>query len=650
MHVYCVSRARRHLCVSEQHQNGVIRRVKCCCDWRLHSTLLDFRTQKSVPLARPVTRRHTAITRIIHLKMVVPQGVSTTRTPEQVAALQERTNLALLDIVRDNFNTQYASKAPSLARFRDAVDANGGTFNDDSLLADFRSYVSLSTYDAYKPFVDKFNARPCKEEDVKDLLSPGLPDFLAVSSATSGATPKVLLKYNHNARLNRPPLRILDPKNPDPLAALICTQYREVREIEDTSGQVVQRIPLCIVTGGVLRRSLGWYIDDERRLSSPVAGYAVPWAATTIGHLPSFLIIHALFFLAHRDLDHFAVPFATLFLDLIRHMDAQWPLLVACVRDGTVPDLQGIDHIRAYLQKWFFSDPERAAELLDIGPPSSREGWFTRVWPSASMLSTVCSGQFATILPKVRSIVGPNVSLRSSGYRASEATIGLPHDPAKLDEFVLKSDSVIEFLDVSRDETHQELSQPWDVHVGRQYEPVVTTRDGLWRYRLGDVVSIVGFDAESGAPIFKYSGRRSFAIRLADAQITDAQLLAAIQALNDADRQEDSDVISVQEFTTVIDDRDVPPTVGFLVELAEPLGSNAHQARQRLFEALVTTNAEHGQMRCPTIRIVEAGTFAKYRERKGEFANVVAGQIKVPLVLVQPEVQTWFLERVVREL
>ncbi|KAF8554899.1 hypothetical protein OG21DRAFT_1484265 [Imleria badia] len=162
---------------------------------------------------------------------------------------------------------------------------------------------------------------------------------------------------------------------------------------------------------------------------------------TTIGLLPSFLpsssFTPRVFFLAHRDLDHFSVPFATLFLDHIRHMDAQWPLLVACIRDGTVPDLQSIDHIRGCLQPM---------ELLDISPPSSREGWFTHMWPSASVLST------GLLHDRDRHV------LSSSGYRASEATIGLPHDPTKPDEFVPKTDSVVEFLDISRDETHQELS------------------------------------------------------------------------------------------------------------------------------------------------------------------------------------------------
>ena len=122
----------------------------------------------------------------------------------------------------------------------------------------------------------------------------------------------------------------------------------------------------------------------------------------------------------------------------------------------------------------------RAAELLDIGPPFSSEGWFARVWQNARVLTTVCSGPFATVLPKVcgyvvmcpthdrgtstrliqvRSILGPNVALRTAGYRSSEATIGLEHDANKVDEFVLKSDDVIEFLDVSQVESHEHLCQ-----------------------------------------------------------------------------------------------------------------------------------------------------------------------------------------------
>lgn len=205
----------------------------------------------------------------------VSQGANTTRTPQQIAALQERMKRALLDIVRDNLHTQFASQAASLAVFRDALAAHGGPdrVDDATLLSDFRSRVPLSTYDVYQPFVDKFHAQPCKEEDVRDLLAPGLPDFFAMSSGTSGAAPKLLPKYNYNARMKRPPIPILDPNGKVPLAGMFFTRNKEIKEVEGETGQVVLKIPVCIVTGGMIRRAVGWMVDDESKMSLPGTFY-----------------------------------------------------------------------------------------------------------------------------------------------------------------------------------------------------------------------------------------------------------------------------------------------------------------------------------------------------------------------------------------
>ncbi|KAF8134278.1 GH3 auxin-responsive promoter-domain-containing protein [Boletus edulis] len=570
-------------------------------------------------------------------------------TSQQVAALPEKTN-PLLRIIRDNFNTQYASQAASLAEFRDAVSAHSGTEVDAILLADFRAHVPLSNYDSYKPFVDKFNAQPCKEEDVINMFSPGFPDFFARSSATSGSNPKVFPRYNHNARLNMPSRPFFYTDNKDPIAALICTEYRDVKVLERASGEVVQRIPVCIASGGLVRRSLGWHIDDESRMSVAMSGAAAPWAATVIGYVPSFLTIHGLFFLAHRNVCFVRTVFATQFVDLIRCIDEHWDMLVSCIRDGILPDVQGIDHVREYLQAHFHPNPERAGELLEIGPPFSFEGWFARVWPKADGLVTICSGPFATVLPKVRSILGPNVSIRGCGYDSSEGSVGILHDVNKLDEFVLLGDDIVEFLDVSLDATHENLCQAWEVEVGKHYEPVLTTRDGLWRYRLGDVVHIIGVHMESNSPLFKVIGRRSLTIRVPFIQVIDDQLLAAIQNLTS------EGTIQVHEFTTVLDDRALQPAVGFFIELAGPLGPSAHAVPRKLFDALVANHnglqpvLELGRMRLPTVRIVKTGTFSEYRQWKGERMNVGFGQIKVPLVLLDPAVREWISERVVQEL
>lgn len=61
-------------------------------------------------------------------------------------------------------------------------------------------------------------------------------------------------------------------------------------------------------------------------------------------------MIHALFCLACPGLDQIIVIFAIIFADLIHIMDQEWNLLVASIREGSIPDLEGISHLRVHLQ------------------------------------------------------------------------------------------------------------------------------------------------------------------------------------------------------------------------------------------------------------------------------------------------------------
>jgi len=134
-------------------------------------------------------------------------------------------------------------------------------------------------------------------------------------------------------------------------------------------------------------------------------------------------------------------------------------------------------------------------------------------------------------------------------------------------------------------------------------------------------------------------------------------------------------MLQVQEFTTVLDRRELPETVGIILEItgdtgmasspfcdsaqdihAVGIGPNANTARQKAFEVLLLTSDNHqrafdtGRLRMPTIRIVKPGTFADYRQWRGEKLNTGVGQIKVPVVMVDPDSIEWLTDRVVAEL
>ncbi|KIJ13240.1 hypothetical protein PAXINDRAFT_170690, partial [Paxillus involutus ATCC 200175] len=524
-------------------------------------------------------------------------------TPQLQAVLTEKTDLLLLSIIRANFNTQYASQVSSLAGFRDVVSTHG-TEVDSTLLQDFRSHVALMDYESYKPFVARFNEKPCKESEVENLFAPGLPFSLALTSTTSGKAPKMFANYHH-IRPELPSRRTFPGGGGSEgrKAWVFCYAYRELKNVERDSGQVLKRIPVGGISGSMLRVRSGWSVDDdESRMSMIIPGQVSPWAASMIRGHRSLLKIHAVFCLACRDLDQFSTTFAPVFIDLIRHMDEEWDTLVACIRDGTIPDFEGIDHVRAHLQVHLHADPERAAELREIGSPFSCVGWAARVWPKLRSLTAISSGPFSTVLPKVRSVLGPTVGIYSPGFLTTEAHIGVPYYVNDLDTFVIETEDVVEFLDVAAEESHANILQAWDLEAGKQYQIVVTTRDGLWRYPLGDIIEIVGFDAEDGSPVFKSAGRTSLSIRFPYMSVSDGDLIAAIQAISS------KDIIQVHEFTTFLDDRKLPTTVGYFIE--GTLGPNSHLAPQKLFNALAAidhnykdaVNQAHAGP--PTIRIV----------------------------------------------
>ena len=69
--------------------------------------------------------------------------------------------------------------------------------------------------------------------------------------------------------------------------------------------------------------------------------------------------MHILFALAERELETITVYFSTAMLDMILYMEQEWDTLVASIGSGTLPDWEGIDHVREYLEvaTFFISGP-----------------------------------------------------------------------------------------------------------------------------------------------------------------------------------------------------------------------------------------------------------------------------------------------------
>lgn len=183
-------------------------------------------------------------------------------TPELLIQLKQRNEKFLFDIISINCKSKFCQTVDELSVFRHAVQ----TLHDDdeqAFLQNFRDLVPLTVYDAYQPFVARFFNTPCQESEVIDLFAPGLPFFIAVSSATSGKAPKFFPKYKGTTW--RPPASPVISQS----VYTYDIRYKEVLNVLRGYQDIVQKILVIPASGGLLRVQMGWNPDeDEGRMSS----------------------------------------------------------------------------------------------------------------------------------------------------------------------------------------------------------------------------------------------------------------------------------------------------------------------------------------------------------------------------------------------
>jgi hypothetical protein len=76
----------------------------------------------------------------------------------------------------------------------------------------------------------------------------------------------------------------------------------------------------------------------------------IPFAVYFIPDFKTFMIINTLFALADRELACISGGFATVLRDFYRTVEECWDLLIQSIEDGVIPDLEGLDGLKEYLQ------------------------------------------------------------------------------------------------------------------------------------------------------------------------------------------------------------------------------------------------------------------------------------------------------------
>ncbi|KAK9690869.1 hypothetical protein RND81_09G159800 [Saponaria officinalis] len=159
-------------------------------------------------------------------------------------------------------------------------------------------------------------------------------------------------------------------------------------------------------------------------------------------------------------------------------------------------------------------------------------GIFKRIWPNAKYLETVVTGSMAQYIPILNHYSG-GLHLVSVQYSSSECDLGFNLnpmcDPYDICYTIMPNMAFYEFIPLNVDTfgPNCETVDMANVVVGQEYELVVTTYTGLYRYRVGDVLCPTGF--YNSTPQFKISRRRNVVLSIDTEKTTETELQEAIE-------------------------------------------------------------------------------------------------------------------------
>ncbi|KAH9744525.1 Indole-3-acetic acid-amido synthetase GH3.6 [Citrus sinensis] len=212
-------------------------------------------------------------------------------------------------------------------------------------------------------------------------------------------------------------------------------------------------------------------------------------------------------------------------------------------------------------------------------------------------------------------------------YASSECYFGLNLNPmcnpSEVSYTLLPTMAYFEFLPVNRKngepkslkEDQQQVLDLTDVELGQEYELVVTTYAGLYRYRVGDILKVAGF--KNKAPQFNFVCRKNVALSIDSDKTDEVELQNAVK--NAANHLSPFDA-SLIEYTSYADTSTIPGRYVLFWEISQ---SGATQIPPSVFEDCCLSieeslNSVYRQGRVSDksigpleIKLVESGTFDK---------------------------------------
>ncbi|KAK9690861.1 hypothetical protein RND81_09G159000 [Saponaria officinalis] len=432
----------------------------------------------------------------------------------------------------------------------------------------FKSKVPLVTYDDIKPDIERiYNG------DFSPILCAQSISEFWVSSGTSSGQQKLI------------PTTDAEIQRRYHLSAAVLPYINErINELEAGEGKVLTMLMTrfeIVTPGGLLARPCFTSL-----FKNPIFCNDKPYPFNTktspieaihcSDHFQSIYTQLLCGLYQRHDVTRIQAIWASTLVSVIRLLDRHYSELCHDISTGTLSPKITNPSLRARILNTFMDHPE--TELADcIKRECSGRDWagiLKRIWPKLKFLETSVTGSMAPYIPILDHYSGglPFLSLK---YSSSECDFGFNLnpicDPYDISYTIMPNIAYFEFIPLNVDTLGPNVKTVdlANVVVGQEYELVVTTYNGLYRYRLGDVLCPTGF--YNSTPQFKILRRTDVVLSIDVEKTTETELQGAIVKASEILKPFDTIII---DYTSNASIKNLPGHYVIYLELMSNISNN----------------------------------------------------------------------------
>ncbi|KAF9675837.1 hypothetical protein SADUNF_Sadunf09G0074800 [Salix dunnii] len=333
--------------------------------------------------------------------------------------------------------------------------------------------------------------------------------------------------------------------------------------------------------------------------------------------------------------------FASGLLRAIRFLQLHWRELSDDIESGMLNKKITDPTVKDCTLKILKPNPKLAEFVRMECGKENWEGIITRIWPNTKYLDVIVTGAMAQYIPTLDYYSGC-LPKACTMYASSECYFGLNLNPmckpSEVSYTIMPNMAYFEFLPhepagINQDSAPK-LVDLADVELGKEYELVITTYAGLYRYRVGDILRVTGF--HNSAPQFHFVRRKNVLLSIDSDKTDESELQKAVENASQLLREFNTSVV---EYTSYADTKTIPGHYVIYWELLvkDPANSPGDEVLNQCCLAMEESlNSVYRQGRVADnsigpleIRVVKNGTFEElmdYAISRGASIN----QYKVP--------------------